>query len=222
MEKKFYMPYMYYIIAMIGIFAIIFLDSLRTVQTTSEEMSYTETPVVEEKEIIYLEIPYIYYDEELTDLVKANAYEDYMAKLTKENAEYWWYGYQIMIQDWEDQPEHLTDVYTEEELQYLYRCVETEVYDGDFLSKANVASVIFNRMEHDAYGNTITGVVTSENQFAYGRTVITEQTKQACAFAFEIQDTSNGALSFHSNKQTETFNGQKYIFTDDMGHHFYK
>lgn len=196
-----------------------FMMPYKTTEIVEEEINYTETP---EKEVIYIEIPYIYYDEELANLVKADAYENYVNKLTEENAEYWWYGYQIMIQNWEDQPEHLTDIYSDRELEYLYRCVETEVYGGDFLSKAHVAMVIFNRLERGDWGNTLTEVVTSPNQFRYGRTNITEQTKQACAFAFEMPDMTENAIAFHSGDRSNTFWGREYIFTDASGHHFYR
>ena len=175
-----------------------------------------------EKEIIYLEIPVKFEEEQIEIDFKENFYTDYMDKLTLDNCEYWWHGYNIMMESWEDQPEHLTDIYTEEELEYLYRAVETETYGADFLSKANVANVIFNRIENDNWGNDFKSVVTSPNQFSYFRKSISESTKEACAFAFEIEDTTNGALFFHSGGMTYTFNGANYMFTDNCGHHFYK
>ena len=57
---------------------------------------------------------------------------------------------------------------------------------------------------------------------AYGRKNITEDTIWAVMYAFEIEDTTEGALFFHSNNKTNTFNGANYIFTDSCGHHFYK
>ena len=178
--------------------------------------------IAKSEEIIVLEIPHMYYEEDLIRIANEIAYQNYMSKLTENNIEYWWYGYQIMIQDFEDQPEHLTDIYSEEELKHLYWCVEIEAHDGDFLSKVNVANVIFNRLADGRYGDSLIEVLTAENQFACRPVDITESTIQACAYAFEMEDTTNGALSFHSNSHRNTFNNQDYLFTDNIGHHFYK
>lgn len=179
--------------------------------------------MIKKPEVIILdEIPSVYYEEDLIRVANEIAYQNYLSKLTEDNMEYWWYGYQIMIQDFEDQPEHLIDIYSEEELKYLYWCVEIEAHDGDFLSKVNVANVIFNRLEDGRYGNNLVDILTEDNQFACRPVNITESTIQACAFAFEMADTTYGALSFHSNPQTDIFNNQNYLFTDNIGHHFYK
>lgn len=177
-----------------------------------------------DKEIIYLEVPYIYYSEETKERVQLQAYYDYMNYFTEDNAEIWWGGYQVMMSNMEDQPESLSECFTEEEIQYLYQCVETEVYNGDFLSKAHVAMVIFNRLydEKQAWGKSLIEVITKPNQFAYGRTIISEDTKQACEFAFVMGDMVDGAIAFHSGEQTDTFWGKGYLFTDECGHHFYK
>ena len=46
----------------------------------------------------------------------------------------------------EDLPETLTDVYTEEECEILYRIVEAEATGQTVESKQNLANVIFNRV----------------------------------------------------------------------------
>jgi hypothetical protein len=148
-------------------------------------------------------------------------YNAYLEKLTDSNMEDWWAGYKVMTSTWDSQPLHITDVYTEDELNYLYRCVETEVYQQSFSAKVNIANVILNRINDEKFGNTPKEVVTSPKQFAYGRTDISQSTIEACAFAFEMEDTTQGALYFHSNKYSPRFNGADYIFTDSAGHHFY-
>lgn len=118
--------------------------------------------------------------------------------------------------------EKVTYLYSDSDLGYMYRCVETEVYGASFEAKCNVASVIINRVNNSRFADTITGVVTSPNQFAYFRTSISDTTKEAVKYVLENGDTTSGALFFHSNSKSNTFNGASYIFTDDAGHHFYK
>ena len=84
-----------------------------------------------------------------------------------------------------------------------------------------MASVIFNRVEDGRFGEDIEEVITRPRQFVYGRKELTEDTILAVQYAYEIEDTTNGALYFHSGKKRETFNKAKYIFTDDAGHNFY-
>lgn len=137
----------------------------------------------------------------------------------------WFIAYKEIVNDYYgvlDPPETIYDYFTEDEIRLICRVVETETYDQDFMSKVNVANVVLNRYYSDKFGETITEIVTSPYQFAYGRKNITEDTIWAVMYAFEIEDTTEGALFFHSNSKTNTFNGANYIFTDSCGHHFYK
>ena len=119
-------------------------------------------------------------------------------------------------------PLSIYDVYTEEDIKYIQKCVETECYDCPFENKVNVANVIINRVNSERFPNTPIGVVTSPKQFAYHRTNITEDTVLAVEYAFMFEDTTDGALFFHSGKYSDTFSGAKYIFEDSVGHKFYK
>ena len=142
-----------------------------------------------------------------------------------EDSKEWFLAYKDIVfeyAEWIDPPETIFDYYAEDEVRLICRVVETETYQCDFDSKVNVANVVLNRIESGEFGETVEEVITTESQFAYGREVITEDTILAVIFSFEIQDTTNGALFFHSNEKTEMFNGAKYIFTDNAGHHFYK
>lgn len=115
----------------------------------------------------------------------------------------------------------IADIFTSEEIRLICQVVETEVYDKDFDSKVNVANVVFNRIENGSFGENVEEVVTSPSQFAYYRENLTEDTILAVMYAFEMEDTTDGALYFHSNDRTDTFHGN-YLFTDNAGHHFYK
>lgn len=137
----------------------------------------------------------------------------------------WFIAYKNIVNKYSgtfDPPETIYDYYSEEEIRLMQKVIETECYDQDFVSKCNVASVIINRIEGDkSFGQTVEEVVTMKNQFAYGRENISESTRLALEYAFQIEDTTHGALFFHSNEKTETFCGHKYLFTDSAGHHFY-
>lgn len=112
--------------------------------------------------------------------------------------------------------------FTPEEIYLIQRCVETETYTADVNSKMNVASVIFNRYKDGRFGENISEIITNAGQFAYHRTEISKETIEAIEMVWEYGDTTDGALYFHSNPKTDTFNGASYLFTDQIGHNFYK
>ena len=137
----------------------------------------------------------------------------------------WFIAYKTVIDKYDeilDPPETIYDYYTYDEINLILRCIETEAYQSDFLSKINVANVILNRIESGLFGATVYDVIAKENQFVYGRKNISEDTVLALEYAFEIEDTTQGSIGFHSNVPTSTFNGWEYIFTDDAGHSFYR
>lgn len=141
-----------------------------------------------------------------------------------EDNEEWFIAYKYLIEEyseWVDPPETIYDYYTEDEIYLMQRCIETETFEADFDSKVNVASVILNRIESEEFDNEVSEIIV-EGQFAFGRKNISEDTVLALEYAFMIGDTTDGALYFHSNPKTETFNGAEFIFTDTAGHHFYK
>lgn len=143
-----------------------------------------------------------------------------------DDREEWFLAYKdivIKYEKWFSVPETVFDVYTEEEIIFICRAIETECYDQDFMSKCNVASVILNRIDQGGeFGSSVIEVITKENQFTYSREDITENTILSLMYAYEIEDTTDGCVAFRSDKCPETWYGWKYTFTDDAGHHFYK
>ena len=140
------------------------------------------------------------------------------------NKKEWFIAYKNLINEyseWVDPPESIYDIFTDDEIYLMQRCIETETYEQNFESKINVASVILNRINSEEFSNNVHNVIIP-GQFAFGRDKINEDTKLALEYAFMIGDSTNGALYFHSNSKTSTFNGASYMFTDDAGHHFYK
>lgn len=164
-----------------------------------------------------------------TEEIKLEEFNTKLAEieyLKKENKEEWFQSYKNLTfeyVEWIGMPITVFDAFTEDEIRLICRAVETETYDQDFDSKVNVACVIFNRIESGKFGDTVTEVITNPYQFAYGRKKITESTILAVMYAYEIEDTTNGALFFNSFEEPpEIFNKARYMFTDDCGHHFYK
>lgn len=113
---------------------------------------------------------------------------------------------------------------TEEEIAdipwVVYEVVECEVHDGDKESKMHVAHVIRNRVNSDLFPNDYYSVCTSPNQFCT-RSDVEQSTIDAVNEAMATGDTTGGALFFHSMGYSDSFNGYGYIFTDNVGHHFY-
>jgi len=136
----------------------------------------------------------------------------------------WFIAYKNIIsnyEEWIDAPESIYDVYTEDEIYLMCRVIETETHGLEFSKKCNVASVILNRIEHEQFGDTATKVCTAAGQFSYSRTKIEDDTLLALEYAFMIEDTTGGALYFHSNDYIpETWNGATLIMTDGS-HAFY-
>ena len=163
-----------------------------------------------------------YIEQELYNMKEEfNAIENIQGNLE------WFLAYKDIVSKYSyvlDSPENVYDIFTEDEIYLIQRVVETECYDQDFESKCNVASVIFNRFEHpeSGFGESIEEIITTPKQFSYWRKDISNETKLAVEYAYEIADTTDGCIGFHSNKKTNIFNGWEYSFTDAIGHHFYK
>ena len=121
----------------------------------------------------------------------------------------------------ENEHKLITDEYTQDEIYYIERCVETETHGCSFEAHVNVANVIFNRVEHEKFPDNPKSVVTASGQFSYGRTKISESVKLAVEYAYMFGDTTNGAIYFHSGQRTKTFNKKPLVHEDDAVHYFY-
>lgn len=143
-----------------------------------------------------------------------------------ENLMDWFIAYKYLVEDYSyilDPPETIYDYYTNEELELLFRVVQAEVGDEcTFEQKVNVASVIFNRIEHDDFPNEIQNVL-SKDQFQpisdgrYKEVEISNKTILACEYSFMFGDTTNGCLFFDSNGKLK----YEFIYSDGA-HNFYK
>lgn len=153
--------------------------------------------------------------------------------LSAENSMEWFKKYkeiQDEYSEWIDPDETIYDYFDEFELDLLFRIVETEVRgENNFDEKVNVANVIFNRIKHEDFPTNLIDILTEYPQFssytsgAYKNVEITETTILACEYAFQFQDTTNGALWFDSTRGNSWADrNREYIFTDSVGHSFYR
>lgn len=153
--------------------------------------------------------------------------------LSAENSMEWFKKYkeiQNEYSEWIDTDETIYDYFDELELDLLFRIVETEVRgENNFDEKVNVANVIFNRIKHEDFPTNLIDILTEYPQFssytsgAYKSVEITETTILACEYAFQFGDTTNGALYFDStNGNSWADRNREYIFTDSVGHSFYR
>lgn len=143
-----------------------------------------------------------------------------------EDKKKWFIAYKDIVERYSDiidPPETIYDYFSDEELDLLFRVVQAEIGDEySFEQKCNVASIIFNRLEHDRFNDTIKEILTPD-QFStisngrYKKVKVSETTILACEYAFTIEDTTNGCLFFDSNN---TLN-YKFVF-NDSAHNFYK
>jgi len=182
------------------------------------EIVEKEEPVIEE---IIIEEPIIV---EVPKTREAIMFEEFDALSKIEDKKEWYLAYKGFIEDYPefDRGSTLYDRYNEDEIYAMQRVIETEVYGCDFDAKANVASVILNRIEGDNnFPDDAITVCTAPGQFVYTRKQISEDTKLALEYAAEIEDTTNGALFFNSMEPMDSWNGRTRIFTDHVGHSFY-
>ena len=102
----------------------------------------------------------------------------------------------------------------------VYEVVECEVHGGDKESKMHVAHVIRNRVNSGLFPDDYYTVCTSPYQFCR-RSDVEQSTIDAVNEAMQTADTTGGALFFHSMEWMSSWGGYDYIFTDNVGHHFY-
>ena len=98
--------------------------------------------------------------------------------LDRSNIEEWFKNYKAIQEeysDWIDKDETIYDYFSQDEIDFLLKIVETEVrtgYENDthFIEQTNVCSVIFNRMKSNANDfkntNTLIEVLTQPSQFS--------------------------------------------------------
>ena len=152
-------------------------------------------------------------------------YNEKLDLIDSYNEQEWFIAYKLLQDEYSKYIETDTTIYetfSSDQITYMQRCIETEVYQAPFDNKCNVASVILNRVTSDRWSSNPTIVITSKNQFAYFRTNITESTILALEYAYQIGDTTNGCVAFRSGNKPNSWIGLNLQFVDEVGHGFYK
>ena len=122
-----------------------------------------------------------------------------------------------------EEPPKVTDHYTKEELDLIYRVVEAEMGYCDTKEKSYVASVIFNMINHPdkKFGKSVKSVIKWPNRFCISRShKISKSTKKAVQMAF-AENTAPDCYAFHCMKKSRRFAGFTYKFSDKYGVHYY-
>lgn len=189
-------------------------------ENTNNTVSMPQEPVTEEQTTDYWENLINQMNEEVANI--PYNFDDMQQK------QQWFLAYKEIIAKYPKEL-HMTTIYetySEKELDLLFRIVQSEVGDEwDFDEKANVVSVIFNRLNSGKY-NSLTQVLTAKNQFSpyssgkYLKVTVDEKTVLACEYVFLFGDTTGGCYGFQM-KKIEGWNGWEWAFSDDT-HHFYR
>lgn len=190
------------------------IENLETAKVTVVEPSMTP----EEFEKLFYE----------STIARMNKDLDAIEKYKESNKYQWFKSYKQIASNYSnilDPPETIYDVFSKEELDLLFRVVHAEIGDEwSFEQKVNVASVIFNRVESDYFGDSLTTVLIP-SQFAtisngsYHNTP-SEKTIAACEYAYEIENTVGDCLYFDSNGALAKYGKLKWEFNDGA-HSFY-
>lgn len=143
-----------------------------------------------------------------------------------EDKKEWFIAYKNIIDEYSyiiDPPETIYDYFCSKELDLLFRVVQAEIGDRyTFEQKVNVANVIFNRLDHERFPDTLLEILAPD-QFStissgsYEKVEVSDVTILACEYAFQFKDTTGGCLFFDSNGVLK----YEYVYNDGA-HNFYK
>lgn len=208
------------------------LSALNIMVSTASEAEF-----IHEEKVVAVEVNNTVHIEQSETVAVAEKIQDYeilkeelKRRLEDINRTYskkeWFLAYKDIIDEYGDVldfSETIYDLFTEEELDLLFRVVQAEIGDEhSFEQKVNVACVIFNRWKHDQFQDTLAEILIP-SQFSvisngrYKKVEISEETILACEYAFSIDDTTGGCLFFDSNNKLK----YEFVFSDGA-HNFYK
>lgn len=201
-------------------FLLFFIESISTVNARNDEIVVeieTESKQIINEPNVY-EIKQKEFLHKQKEILSIQDHKEYYLEYKKLVEEY---------SEWVDQPKTIYECYKKEEIDLLHKVVEAEATTGGFDEKLNVACVIFNRIKHEKFGETLKDILT-KHQFsplADGRVYeveITEDTILACEYAFQMPDVTGGAIYFESKDCNVHAAYSEFLFQDDIGHKFYK
>ena len=142
----------------------------------------------------------------------------------------WFASYKKIINEYSDvidPPETIYDMFPSDHLDLLFRVVHAEIGDEwTFEHKVNVASVIYNRIESEHFGNSlitvlIPGQFSTISNGAY-KNKPSQKTIDACEYAFMFENANVGdALFFDSNGVQGKSSKLECVYRDGA-HYFYQ
>ncbi len=205
----------------------------------SLDFSSIKELITEEKEQCNLRISKIQKHIEKLEKQKRVKYE-FAAKinsLTFENRKNDFLAYKKILDEYREYsfiqiPLTVYDEYDIGEIKVFQRLVAAETTGGDFESKCNVASVVWNRLSSEKYPNNIIDVIYQRNgsvQFSptYDERIdnveVTENDVLAVEYTYMFGSTAYDCIAF-DNVRGDSWNKNKLevVFTDSINHTFYR
>lgn len=150
--------------------------------------------------------------------------------LDKSNLKQWFVDYkqiQYEFSDRLDTDETIHDIISDKEFEFACSIIEAEAGVCDWNGKLNVACVLVNRYNDSSFPNTFTKIIKEKHQFstysngAYKKVKVSDDSRLALEFAYQIGDVTGNATYFHSGKSKWHKNNLKFISNDGF-HSFYK
>jgi len=120
----------------------------------------------------------------------------------------------------ENTTDSIYDAFSEEEIYYLQRMVETETQGCCFISKVYTAEVALARYYQNEGNLSLTTIITSPSQFIYWRTNISQDTIWAVEYAYQHATEAQNALFFKKGYSASWY-GYDHLFECPSGHDFY-
>jgi len=150
----------------------------------------------------------------------------------------WFISYKRLLEEYKDYSEYIEipksvyDEYDIGEIKVFQKLVAAETMGGDFESKCNVASVVWNRINSDKYPDNMVDVIYQRNgsvQFSptYDGRIdivkVTEDDVLAIEYTYIFGSTAYDCIAF-DNVSGNSWNKNKLekIFTDSLNHTFYR
>lgn len=149
--------------------------------------------------------------------------------LDKSNLKQWFIDYKQIQQEFSnslDPDETIHDIVSNNEFEFACSIIEAESGICDWNGKLNVACVLVNRYNSPNFPNTFAKIIKEKSQFttysngAYKKVRVSDDSRLALEFAYQIGDVTNGATYFHSGKSKWHKNNLNFIF-EDSWHKFY-
>lgn len=156
-------------------------------------------------------------------------------ELDKSDLKQWFIQYKQIQEEYSDRldpDESIYDCISQEEIEFIWKIVQAEIDNGNFIQKVNVADAIVNRYRSEKFPNTFTKILTQKvgkyYQFttyangAYKKAKVTDETILAVEFAFQMPDLTQGATYFHSGKKSSFHQNKLDFIMSDGKHNFYR